>query len=84
MGPAHFILGRVLSQQSKLEAARDEYRLAVLHDTLLSSRRRRLPCARLPKSMSGCRPSEPGLTGKAHPPQTGEVSALGFYEAHTA
>jgi tetratricopeptide (TPR) repeat protein len=36
-GPTHLILGWVLSQQSKLEAARDEYRLAVLYDTMLSA-----------------------------------------------
>jgi tetratricopeptide (TPR) repeat protein len=36
-GPTHLILGWVLCQQNKLEAARDEYRLAVLYDTMLSS-----------------------------------------------
>jgi cytochrome c-type biogenesis protein CcmH/NrfG len=36
-GPGHFVLGRVLSQQGKLEGARDEYRLALLYDSLLSS-----------------------------------------------
>ena len=35
-GPTHLILGLVLTRQSKLEAARDEYRLAVLYDTMLS------------------------------------------------
>ena len=35
-GPTHLILGWVLCQQNKLEAARDEYRLAVLYDTVLS------------------------------------------------
>jgi tetratricopeptide (TPR) repeat protein len=36
-GPTHLILGWVLCQQKKLEAARDEYRLAVLYDKVLSS-----------------------------------------------
>jgi Tfp pilus assembly protein PilF len=36
-GPTHLILGWVLCQQNKLEAARDEYRLAVLYDTILSA-----------------------------------------------
>jgi len=35
-GPTHLILGWALSQQNKLEAARDEYRLAVLYGTMLS------------------------------------------------
>jgi len=35
-GPTHLILGWVLTKQRKLEAARDEYRLALLYDTLLS------------------------------------------------
>ena len=35
-GPTHLILGWVLSQQGKLERARDEYRLALLYETLLS------------------------------------------------
>jgi len=36
-GPTHLILGLVLTRQNKLEAARDEYRLAVLYDTMLAS-----------------------------------------------
>jgi tetratricopeptide (TPR) repeat protein len=36
-GPSHLILGWVLSKQGKLETARDEYRMALLYDTLLSS-----------------------------------------------
>ncbi len=36
-GPTHLILGLVLTRQNKLEAAREEYRLAVLYDTMLSS-----------------------------------------------
>ena len=39
-GPTHLILGWVLSQQNKLEGARDEYRLAVLYTTMLSSEER--------------------------------------------
>ena len=35
-GPTHLILGLVFTRQNKLEAARDEYRLAVLYDTMLS------------------------------------------------
>jgi tetratricopeptide (TPR) repeat protein len=35
-GPTHLILGYVLSQQHDLEAARDEYRLALLYDTKLA------------------------------------------------
>jgi len=31
------LLGLVLTKQNKLEAARDEYRLAALYDTMLSS-----------------------------------------------
>ena len=36
-GPTHLILGLVFTRKGKLEAARDEYRLAVLYDTMLSS-----------------------------------------------
>jgi tetratricopeptide (TPR) repeat protein len=36
-GPTHLILGLVFTRQNKLEAARDEYRLAVLYDTMLSA-----------------------------------------------
>jgi Flp pilus assembly protein TadD len=36
-GPSHFVLAWVLGKQGKLEAARDEYRLALLYDSLLSS-----------------------------------------------
>jgi tetratricopeptide (TPR) repeat protein len=36
-GPTHLILGLVLTRKGKLEAARDEYRLAVLYDSMLSS-----------------------------------------------
>jgi tetratricopeptide (TPR) repeat protein len=36
-GPTHLILGWVLSKQRQLEAARDEYRLALLYDSMLSS-----------------------------------------------
>ncbi len=36
-GPTHVILGWVLSRQHQLEAAREEYRLALLYDTMLSS-----------------------------------------------
>ena len=36
-GPSHFVLGRVLTQQGKLEEARDEYRLALVYDSLLST-----------------------------------------------
>jgi tetratricopeptide (TPR) repeat protein len=36
-GPTHLILGLVLTRQNKLAAARDEYRLAVLYDAMLSS-----------------------------------------------
>ena len=36
-GAAHAILSRVLSRQNKLEEARDEYRLALLYDSLLSA-----------------------------------------------
>jgi tetratricopeptide (TPR) repeat protein len=36
-GPTHFVLAWVLGKQGKLEAARDEYRLALLYDSLLSS-----------------------------------------------
>ena len=36
-GPTHLILGLVLSKQRLLEAARDEYRLALLYSTLLSA-----------------------------------------------
>ena len=36
-GPSHFVLGWVLGQQGKLEEARDEYRLALLYDSLLSA-----------------------------------------------
>jgi tetratricopeptide (TPR) repeat protein len=35
-GPTHLILGWVLSQQHNLDAARDEYRMALRYDTLLS------------------------------------------------
>jgi Flp pilus assembly protein TadD len=36
-GPSHLILGVVHSKQHNLEAARDEYRLALLYGMLLSS-----------------------------------------------
>ena len=36
-GPSHFVLGQVLSQQGKLEEARDEYRLALLYGSMLSA-----------------------------------------------
>jgi tetratricopeptide (TPR) repeat protein len=36
-GPSHFVLAWVLGKQGKLEAARDEYRLALLYDSLLSA-----------------------------------------------
>jgi tetratricopeptide (TPR) repeat protein len=36
-GPSHFVLAWVLSKQGKLEEARDEYRLALLYDSLLSA-----------------------------------------------
>jgi tetratricopeptide (TPR) repeat protein len=36
-GPSRSVLAWVLSQQGKLEEARDEYRLALLYDSLLSS-----------------------------------------------
>ena len=36
-GPSHLILGVVLSKQHNLEAAREEYRQALLYDTLLAS-----------------------------------------------
>jgi Flp pilus assembly protein TadD len=36
-GPTHLILGLVLTKQHQLEAARDEYRLALLYGTLLSA-----------------------------------------------
>ena len=36
-GPTHLILGYVLTKQGKLQAARDEYRLALLYDTMLSA-----------------------------------------------
>jgi tetratricopeptide (TPR) repeat protein len=39
-GPSHLILGVVLSKQHDLAAARDEYRLALLHGTMLSSEER--------------------------------------------
>jgi len=36
-GPTHLILGWVLTKQHKLDEARDEYRLALLYDTMLSA-----------------------------------------------
>ncbi len=36
-GPTHFVLAWVLGKQGKLEEARDEYRLALLYGSLLSS-----------------------------------------------
>jgi tetratricopeptide (TPR) repeat protein len=39
-GPSHLILGVVLSKQHDLDAARDEYRLALLYGTMLSSEER--------------------------------------------
>ena len=36
-GPSRFLLGWALGKQGKLEAARDEYRMALLYDSLLSS-----------------------------------------------
>jgi tetratricopeptide (TPR) repeat protein len=39
-GPSHLIFGVVLSKQHDLEAARDEYRLALLYGTMLSSEER--------------------------------------------
>jgi tetratricopeptide (TPR) repeat protein len=36
-GPSHFVLAWVLGKQGKLEEARDEYRLALLDDSLLSA-----------------------------------------------
>jgi tetratricopeptide (TPR) repeat protein len=36
-GPTHLILGWAFSQQGKLEAAREEYRSALLYDSLLSA-----------------------------------------------
>ena len=36
-GPSHFVLAWVLGKQGKLEEARDEYRLALLYDSLLSA-----------------------------------------------
>lgn len=36
-GPTHVILGWVLSKQQQFAAARDEFRLALLYDTMLSS-----------------------------------------------
>jgi predicted Zn-dependent protease len=36
-GPSHFVLAWVLSKQDKLEEARDEYRLALLYDSLLAA-----------------------------------------------
>jgi tetratricopeptide (TPR) repeat protein len=36
-GPTHFVLAWVLAKQGKLAEARDEYRLALLYDSLLTS-----------------------------------------------
>jgi tetratricopeptide (TPR) repeat protein len=36
-GPSHFVLAWVLGKQGKLAEARDEYRLALLYDSLLSA-----------------------------------------------
>jgi len=36
-GPFHFLLAWVLQKQGQLEAARDEYRMALLYDSLLSA-----------------------------------------------
>jgi len=36
-GPSHFLLGWALGKEGKLEEARDEYRTALLYDSLLSS-----------------------------------------------
>jgi tetratricopeptide (TPR) repeat protein len=36
-GPSHFVLAWVLGKQGKLAEARDEYRLALLYDSLLST-----------------------------------------------
>jgi Tfp pilus assembly protein PilF len=36
-GPSHFVLAWVLGRQGRLEEARDEYRVALLYDSLLSA-----------------------------------------------
>jgi tetratricopeptide (TPR) repeat protein len=36
-GPSHFVLAWILGKQGKLEEARDEYRLALVYDSLLSA-----------------------------------------------
>jgi Tfp pilus assembly protein PilF len=36
-GPTHFVLAWVLGKQGKLGGARDEYRVALLYDSLLSA-----------------------------------------------